>query len=172
MAIYEPAANAYEAEYRHCFEAKSPTIGTKFPHVIVQGSVCGIPLMGNEDEEKDNQYDVRLLVGPYWKNVEAVVPSVTIDGFWNSNADQDDQQKWEIKELKWDTVNEFGPNNDELRIRLKFKVLVRGEESHVFRFGYYLIAMGRQLGDGGLNIPGPVKEQGQRFFVSPSIYLK
>ena len=66
---------------------------------------------------------MRLLVGPFWQNVEAVVPSVTINGFWNSNADEDDEQKWEIKDLTWDTVNEFGPNQDELRIRLNCKVL-------------------------------------------------
>jgi hypothetical protein len=131
----------------------------------VQGSVNLIEvnepfLKGHENEETDNEYDVYLLVGPYWKDVEAVVPSVTIDGFHNDNADEDDEQKWEIKGLTWDTVNEFGPNSDELRIRLKFTVLVRGERSFVIRLGYYLIARGRQLGSGGLNAPGPVKRQG------------
>ncbi|MDJ0835570.1 MAG: hypothetical protein QNK37_03580 [Acidobacteriota bacterium] len=157
MAIYEPAESSYEPEYRLQFLTKSPP----YPHVVVQGSVnLGTDLMGNDDETIDNEYDVRLLVGPYWKHLRNVVPSVTINGYWNSNADEDDQQKWDVWGLTWDTVGEFGANNDELRIRLKFNFRVRGEESRVMRIGYYLIANGRGLGAEGLNIPGPVKEQG------------
>lgn len=93
MAIHEPASGNYEAEFRHRFEAVSPA----GDHVIVQGSVyTGNALVGNQDDEEDetdNEYDVRLLVGPFWRNVKAVVPSVTINGFWNSDADDDDQQK-------------------------------------------------------------------------------
>jgi hypothetical protein len=89
-----------------------------------------------------------------------VVPKVTIDGFRNTNADEDDQQKWEIKDLSWDTVGELGPANDELRIRLRANVLVRGQASQVIRLGYYLLARGRRLGQGGLGTPGPVRQQG------------
>ena len=77
-----------------------------------------------------------------------------------SNSDEDDEQQWMIHDLHWDTVGESGPSNDELRIRLKFKVRVQGEYSRVIRIGYYVIARGHRLGQGGLNEPGPVKPQG------------
>ena len=158
MSIKEPNSSQYEPEYRYQFEAKSPS----GPHVVVQGSVDTEPenLQGFSLDEYSATYEVRLLVGPYWRDVQAVVPVVTIDGFWNSNADEDDEQRWEIHDLTWDTVGEFGPSNDELRIRLKFTVTVQGEYSKVIRLGYHLTARGRRLGEGGLNEPGPVKEQG------------
>jgi len=158
MAIKEPNASQYEPEYRYQFAAKSPS----GPHVVVQGSVNTEPeqLKGFPLDEYSTVYDVRLLVGPYWRDVQAVVPTVTIDGFWNSNSDEDDEQQWRIYDLHWDTVGEFGPSNDELRIRLTFKVLVQGEYSRVMRIGYHVFARGRRLGEGGLNEPGPVKQQG------------
>lgn len=161
MFIVEPPAQAYEPEHRYQFRAQSPA----GPHVVVQGSVdtflnaVGL-LQGNPDDGQDNEYEVRLLVGPFWRDVQAVVPKVTIDGFRNTNADEDDQQKWEIKDLSWDTVGELGPANDELRIRLRANVLVRGQASQVIRLGYYLLARGRRLGQGGLGTPGPVRQQG------------
>lgn len=158
MEVREPDASQYEPEYRYQFEAKDPS----GPHVVVQGSVDTEPdiLQGFPLDEFSSEYEVRLLVGPFWKDVQAVVPSVTIDGFWNANADEDDEQQWRIHSLTWDTVNEFGPSSDELRIRLKFKVRVQGEYSRVMRIGYYVFARGRKLGEGGLNEPGPVKQQG------------
>jgi hypothetical protein len=155
--IIEPEPNKFEAEYRYRFDAKSPS----GPHVVVQGNVNTEELMiGNEFEEVDNEYELHLVVGPFWKSVNAVVPSVTVNGFWNSNADEDDEQKWEIKDLTWDAVSGTGPNIDEERVRLKFTVLLRGENSKITRIGYYLIARGRQLGKGGLDQPSPVKPQG------------
>lgn len=151
----KPEPSQYEAEYRYQFQARTP----RGPHVIVQGSVI-TDLRGHSDDD-NSEYVVELLVGPFWKrSIEAVVPSVTINGFWNSNADEDDQQLWEIKNLTWDSVNEFGKTKDEFRVRLTFTVLVRGEESHIIRLGYYLVASGVELGDGGLNAPEPVKPNG------------
>ncbi len=53
-------------------------------------------------------------------------------------------QRWDISDLTWDTVNEFGLSHDELRIRLKFRVTVSlaAKESTVFRIGYSLLARG------------------------------
>jgi hypothetical protein len=161
MFIVEPPSQDYEPEHRYQFVAQSPS----GPHVVVQGSVDTFLhavgyIQGNPNEGEDNEYDVRLEVGPFWRDVQAVVPKVTIDGFRNTNSDEDDQQKWEIKDLTWDTIGELGASNDELRIRLKMKVLVRGEVSQIIRLGYYLLARGRRLGAGGLNTPGPVRSQG------------
>jgi hypothetical protein len=153
VSTYEPPPAAYEPEHRYQFEAGSPS----GPHVVVSGSVnMHGALTGNEDEETANNYDVDLLVGPWWRNVQSVVPSVTITGYSNSNPDEDDYQAWYISALTWDTVGGTGPNVDEERIRLNFKVQIRGEHSGVGRIAYYLFARGRQLGLAGLNAPGPV----------------
>lgn len=153
-----PDASNYEPEYRYQFEAQNPP----GPHVVAQGSVNvkGSVLQGVALDELIKTYEILLLVGPYWEDVESVVPKVTIDGFMNTNADEDDEQRWEIDNLSWDTVGGFGPNKDEKRIRLKFDLAIQGEESRIIRLGYYLIARGRRLGAGGLNQPGPVKDQG------------
>lgn|GEM_PF-1891133 len=164
MEIVELTADRFEPEHRHQFEAVSPS----GPHVVIQGSIRTFPsgpppngaLRGNEDDDEENEFDVRILVGPFWKDVQSVVPKVTIDGFVSFNPDEDDALKWEIRELEWDTIGELGASNDELRIRLKFRVIVRGEHSWITRLGYHVMARGRRLGDGGLNTPGPVKTQG------------
>jgi hypothetical protein len=88
------------------------------------------------------------------------VPKVTIDGFFSTSPDEDDYMRWRIKNLTWDTQGEFGPSQDELRIRLKFTVDVQGEHAMVTQLGYYLLASGRRLGVGGISEPGPVKPQG------------
>ena len=157
MAIVEPAASAFEAEHRGLYQPETEAhVG-----VIVQGSVdTHAKLIGNDDDGVIETYDVRLLVGPFWQDVKTVVPKVTIDGFKSTNPDEDDFMQWEIMNLTWDTVGEFGPNQNELRIRLNFQVFVRGAHSQIVRFGYYLLASGRRLGEGGLSEPGPVKQQG------------
>ncbi len=155
--IFEPEASAFEAEHRGLFQPETEAhVG-----VIVQGSVDTLGhLKGNEDDQVVEAYDVRLLVGPFWRDVRNAVPKVTIDGFRSTSPDEDDFMWWEVKNLSWDTVGEFGPNQDELRIRLKFQVWIQGEHAQIVRLGYHLLASGRQLGEGGLGQPGPVKEQG------------
>jgi len=157
MPIIEPPASDFEAEYRGLYQPlPAAHIG-----VIVQGSIgLTSTLKGNDDDAVTNSYDVRLLVGPFWRNVEMVVPKVTIDGFFSANPDEDDYMRWKVRNLTWDTVGEFGPSQDELRIRLRFTVEVQGEHAHVTQLGYYLLASGRELGEGGLNQPAPVKQQG------------
>ena len=67
-------------------------------------------------------YEVHLKVGPWWRDVQVCVPHVTIAGFKNTDADEDDQQEWIIRDLKWTTDGEGAPNAGEVRIRLEFKV--------------------------------------------------
>ena len=155
--IVEPPANNFEAEYRGRYQP----LPVAHVGVIVQGSV-GLTnlLQGGEADSSTNFYDVRLLVGPFWRNVQSVVPKVTIDGFFSSNPDEDDYMTWAVGNLTWDTVGEFGPSQNELRIRLRFRVAVQGEQARVTQFGYYFLASGRELGVGGLGQPGPVKQQG------------
>jgi hypothetical protein len=155
--ILEPPPSAFEAEHRGFFQPETES----YVGVVVQGSVdTADSLKGNEHDHAVETYDVRLLVGPFWKDVRNVVPKVTIDGFDSTSPDEDDFMQWGTSALSWDTVGEQGPNQDELRIRLKFRVDVQGEHAQVVRLGYYLLASGRKLGTGGLNQPGPVKSQG------------
>jgi hypothetical protein len=155
--IFEPPASEFEPEHRGLYQPETEAhVG-----VIVQGSVNTFNnLKGDERDFVVETYDVRLLVGPFWKHVNSVVPKVTIDGFNSTSPDEDNFMQWEVRNLTWDTVGEFGPNQDELRIRLKFKVGIQGEHAQIIRLGYYLLASGRGLGEGGLDEPGPVKKQG------------
>lgn len=157
MIVEMPPVGTFEAEHRALYQPETEAhVG-----VIVQGSVhvAGV-LEGNEDDSFEAIYDVRMMVGPLWRHVASVVPKVTIDGFRSTNPDQDDIMDWRVRNLTWDTVGELGPSNDELQIRLKFQVFVQGEHAQIVQLGYFLLASGRLLGEGGLNVPGPVKPQG------------
>jgi hypothetical protein len=152
-----PPSGTFEAEHRGFFQPETEAhVG-----VIIQGSVDTTGLLkGNEWDQVVETYQVRLLVGPLWQHVHNVVPKVTVDRFQSSNPDQDDFMTWGVQNLGWDTVGELGPNNDELRIRLMFDVKIQGENAEIARLGYFLMASGRRLGEGGINEPGPVKKQG------------
>jgi hypothetical protein len=150
---YDPPGSYYEPEHRYRFTAPDPA-GS---HVVIQGSIMANIGWPPSDDEFVTEYHVHLLVGPYWKHVEAVVPSVTIALFRNPNADEDDQQYWEILDVDWQLLSGTGAHVGEFRIRLNFKVRVGGENSNVGRISYFVFARGRELGDGGLNEPGPVR---------------
>ncbi len=155
--LYEPNADYFEAEHRGSYTPDP----TAHKGAIVQGNVI-LPretLMGHVEDYLPKSYAVQMLVGPYWQDVQSVVPSVTINGFHSSNPDQDDFMSWQVLSLSWDTVGQQGPH-DELRIRLKFRLIIYGVHAQIHRLGYYLMASGRRLGEGGLSKPGPVKPQG------------
>lgn len=154
--IYEPSPGDYEAEYRGLYQP----VPTAHTGVIMQGSVA-IPeetLIGHEEDYLFKIYDVRLLIGPFWQHVDSVVPKVTIDGYKHTNPDEDDFLEWVVRNLTWDTIGGFGPGQSERRIRLKFEVVVRAPHAFILRFGYFAMASGRRLGDGGIGAPGPIKD--------------
>src|SRR5262249_38907735 len=104
--------------------------------------------VGLDDEEKFSHNELHLIVGPWWKDIEACVPLVTMNGYDNENSDEDDQQGWYIEKLTWDSVDgPPGPHQNQKRIRLKFWVQVKGEHSHCMSVAYYVTAAGRELGD-------------------------
>jgi hypothetical protein len=151
MTVIE--VGTFEPEWRYRFDASSPG----GPHVVVSGNGTDWSVNG-ESDEKETEYEVRMVVGPFWGGggVVSVVPIVVVSRYRNLNSDEDDMQGWSIAELTWDAVSGTGPNSAEERIRLKFKATVQGQYSQLPGFGYYLTARGRQLGAGGLNSPGPV----------------
>lgn len=152
-------------EHRHSFKPVEPA----WEHVVASGEVnlkdgaqtddailTAAALQGHEDDET-SWYEVHLKVGPWWRDVRVCVPQVTINGFANSNADEDDEQEWIIRNLKWATDGEDAPNPGEVRIRLEFEIGLRGEYSYLNWLGYSFMAAGRRLGAGGLTKPGPIK---------------
>jgi hypothetical protein len=156
VVIEVPAANM-APEHRLAFKPQSPA----WFHAVVSGEVdfiniAPIAVEGTDDDALAD-YEIHLIVGPWWRDVKVCVPFVTITGFLNTNSDEDDQQMWIIRDLKWTTDGEGAPNPGEVRIRLEFTVGLQGENSWLRRLGYYLTAAGRLLGKGGINEPGPVK---------------
>jgi len=153
--IVEPSFAEYWPEHRLVFAAQSPAGA----HVAASGFV-NMSLKGQPEENAYAFYDVRLNVGPFWRQVRAVVPHVAIARVVSINTDEDDLFGLRVQNLTWDTTNEHGPSQDELRIRLKFQIAVAGEYLRVEGLHYYFFASGRALGEGGINKPGPVVEQG------------
>ena len=146
-------------EHRLLFKPAEPA----WDHVVVSGEVDlvtssdeSFALQGASDDDTA-MYEVHLKVGPWWQDVRVCVPHVTINGFKNTNADEDDEQEWIIRDLKWTTDGEGAPNPGEVRIRLEFNVGLRGESSFLRWLGYGFTAAGRKLGVGGIFEPGPVK---------------
>ena len=141
----------FDTEHRHQFEAKSPS----GPHVVVSGSLRPIDIIGTNDDTYE-EYEVNMVVGPWWRDVQTCVPTVTVNGFQQQDWDEVDEAGWIVHDLKWDTVGgPTGPNVNHERIRLKFILRVKGERSSVTAISYYFIARGRRLSVGGLFNPDP-----------------
>ena len=158
-SIVEIPANLMVPEHRHAFKPASPS----WDHVVVSGEVDldnssaeAVALQGHSDDDT-SFYEVHLKVGPWWRDVQTCVPQVSIDGYLNHDADEDDQQSWIIRNLKWTTDGEGAPNVGEVRIRLEFEVGLRGEATWLRGLGYGFTAAGRRLGVGGVGQPGPIK---------------
>src|SRR4051794_5912243 len=95
--------------------------------------------------------EVILTVGPWLRGVTHVVPSVTINGYRNTDSDDDNAQGWFIDSLTWDAISGTGNHKDEERIRLKFNVHVRGESSQITHLGYFVFARARHMGKDGID---------------------
>ena len=129
--IVEIPASLMVPEHRLRFKPADPA----WEHVVVSGEVNLLKpsaengvLQGHVDNST-SWYEVHLKVGPWWRDVQVCVPHVTINGFMNSDADEDNEQEWIIRSLKWTTDGEGAPNPGEIRIRLEFEVGLRGESS-------------------------------------------
>ena len=158
MAIHEfesPGA-WWDKEHRHSFSDVNPS----WSHVMVSGSTLISGAMGEPGDEWVED-DFRLIVGPYWKDVRVVVPFVTVNGFENDNWDGVDKAGWNLHGLEWDTWGPgSGPHQDEERVRLKFKLRVKGKDSFAMRVAYHFMAAGRALGHLGLDAPDPGQNTG------------
>jgi hypothetical protein len=152
------ADDGFEKEHRLQFLAPTSAGGDPILHVVFSGSVGAFSTTRSSDSA-DTHWNVVMVVGPFWApgGVKQVVPHVSVGRYQNTNADEDDEQAWEILGLTWDTVNVPTTKNLfttlEDRIRLKFMLNVRGVETAVQRFNYYAVASGLQLGQRGLDFP-------------------
>jgi hypothetical protein len=153
MALYETASPgpAWDKEHRHLFSGVNPS----WDHVIFSGSTN---IAGSQGEPGDKWIEntYHLIVGPWWKDVQRVVPYVTMNGFANDNWDEVDKAGWNISDLDWDTVGgTTQPHINEERIRLKFTIAIKGKDSSLFRIAYHVTAAGRGIGEKGINSPDP-----------------
>src|SRR5262245_7805929 len=142
----------FGGEHRLEFHAKDP-VG---PHVVFSGFADCLEVLGKSDDA-DEDYEVHLVIGPFWTSddPQTVVPYVTIVGFSNTDADEDDSQNWSLHGLRWTTDKKGAPPGS-ARIRLEFTINVRGEHSNVYRLEYHVTARGRSKLPQGLGSPGPV----------------
>jgi hypothetical protein len=154
--LKEIAASMHEPEHRLKFRAQDPP----WDFVTVSGHVeiNTLEVWGASDDDW-TEFEVHMWIGPWWQDVQECVPSVWIDTFDNADADEDDWQGYNVKQLKWATDGEGAPpNSDEVRVRLEFIVRIMGESSYVRGLGYRASMGGRRLGKGGHKTPGPVFE--------------
>ncbi|HKZ04235.1 MAG TPA: hypothetical protein VJU81_02090 [Methylomirabilota bacterium] len=152
--IKEVQASMHEPEHRIRFRPQDPA----WEFVTVSGhvSINELQVWGTDDDVWD-EYEVHMWIGPWWKGVSNVVPSVSIDHYDNPNADEDDWQGFYIKNLVWATDGQGAPSgSNEVRVRLEFIVGIRGENGYIRGLGYRATMAGRRLGEGGVNEPGPV----------------
>jgi hypothetical protein len=85
-------------------------------------------------------YDVHLVVGPHWLDVQDCSPVLGIDGFSLPDHESADSSGTEILRCTWDTVGQVGVE----RIRLKASLRMRGGQwFSTLKLGYHLIAVGR-----------------------------
>lgn len=158
--IVEIPASLMVPEHRLWFVAPDPA----WEHVVASGEVDftnnsleSLILQGHHDHST-SEYKVHLRVGPWWEDVRVCVPQVAITGFRNTDADEDDEQEWIVRDLRWTTDGE-GSNSGEVRIRLEFMVGLRGGASWLRRLGYHFHAAGRKMGAAGYAQPGPIKHK-------------
>jgi hypothetical protein len=138
----DETTHKYEEELRLQFRAP-PSVGADpLVHVVFSGSVQ-TSFEGGDDNE-DRTISLAMLAGPSFGDIVQVVPHVSIGRFINTNADEDNQQGFEINNLHWQPV--FVSGTSEKRIQLRFNLNIRGEKSWVERLTYYVTASGPQLG--------------------------
>lgn len=151
----------FAKESRIGFTAPAGPSQPPFQHVVFQGSVLNIIHTGDDiNADAGSDADVinnliHLVVGPWWGDLQKVVPHVTIGEYYSSNPDQDDYMRWSIQGLTFTKkAGAIGsPNAGEKRIQLEFTVGLQGTHSHVYRLNYYVTAVGRSLGVGGIESP-------------------
>jgi hypothetical protein len=82
--------------------------------------------------------EIEVIVGPRWREVKQCSPVVAPRAYWNSNADEDDQQQWIISPCGWEVVDTGGGK----RIRPKFTMTQLGEKTKFYGIAYQVTATG------------------------------
>jgi hypothetical protein len=93
------------------------------------------------DEAGDDSvvnFNVQITVGPKWREIFQCSPLIASRLYLNTDADEDDQQLWEISPCTWEIVEAAGGK----RIRLKFSMSQRGEHTHFHGISYQATATG------------------------------
>lgn len=121
------ADDGFEKEHRLQFLAPPSAGGDPILHVVFSGSVGAFSTKRSSDSA-DTHWNVVMVVGPFWASggVKQVVPHVSIGRYQNTNADEDDEQAWEIMGLTWDTVNVPTTKNLFTTLEDRIRLLLQG----------------------------------------------
>jgi hypothetical protein len=94
----------------------------------------------NSDFEMLN-YDVRLFVGPRWRQVNDVSPIAFIAGYSHASSDEADATGMRLSTCTWAWIE--GPENPTQQIQLQMLVEVMGgPDAEVRAIGYHFTARG------------------------------
>ena len=99
-------------------------------------------LKGNKDDTITNEYLVKLKVGPYWKKIHQIVPQVSVTGFSNVDSDDDDEQKWQIRNINYILIPTIFQNVTVNELELNFTIEVKGQSSFIFNISYLVVCDG------------------------------
>ena len=88
-------------------------------------------------------HEVHMVVGPRWRAVRDVSPSVSIAGYKFDDSDEADDSGFHIDTCEWDTVGLPPPDTNFEKIRLKVNLRARGGRGFdVTKLSYQLVAVG------------------------------
>lgn len=154
----------YESEYR--FKLDSLDNGETI--AFISGGVFAhrYNIIGNSDDDITELYAVSLDIGPYWRKLTGAVPQVSISGFYNSDSDEDDVQKWRIRGVNWKRYSVSFAGQKATGLRITFILEVNGESSKITKLAYTCVCQGLMespptlLNRFNINTPGPVHYQG------------
>lgn len=113
------------------------------PDVAVVSGYAGYyqsQILGSSDSDYAGvQYELRLWVGPQWRDLNDVSPTAFVSGFRHMSSDEADMTGMELTECRW----EFPDPNPTRQIRLIIKVLMMGgDDANLTGVGYHLTARG------------------------------
>lgn len=80
----------------------------------------------------------QIVVGPEWRNVFQVSPSVSLAGVISWDSDEVDISRWVVRTCSWDTKQTLAGE----RIRLTIDVEIQGAENGIVNLAYQLVATG------------------------------
>ncbi len=142
-----PQPEKQTAEHWVRFKAPGPAEGTNPAGddvAVVSGYASYQNLLVTGSDESDEtavDHECHLFVGPRWRTVNGVSPTVTISGNSHFSSDGADATGWRVEDCKWDFP--LPPPADGAKIKLTVFLHARGGTNFsVTGLAYHLTARG------------------------------